>query len=626
MILQSLDKTFRQLLPWMFLTISVASSGQTPSAPIPFDTLSWDLTRARVSEYLGRNALSGTAFLKDTILRNGVIEFDMVVTGQRSYPGVIFRMASDGDYERIYFRPHLPASFSNVVQYVGTFNSIDSWQLYTGEDYTASAALPENEWVHVKLEILGCQARVTLRHDPAPILLVRHLAHGDREGKTGLIGPADGTTFFSNFRINHEIPSGFPPETGVEIPFGITEQWQMSPVFNAADIDPALTPEEQGLSNLAWKTVNCRPDGIVDLSRYISRRGSLPELVYLKTTLQSDKDTKKLFSFGYSDMISIFLNGQFLFGGNSAYTSRDPSFQGIVGLNDYINLPLKKGSNELIVALTESFVGWGLVLMEATAVDEDNHLSKKWEINKGLRLPESAVWDPEREVIYLSNFYNDGREFISRISTDGNIIDTMWVEGIVQPSGMCMFNDRLYVVGRMALVEIDPESETIVARYRFPEPGLPNDVSAGSDGSIYITDSRKNTVYRLSERQMEVWIQDEQLGRPNGILVEGDYLLVGTSADGCVKKIHRSSKLITTLVRIGNNAIIDGLTSDGKGGYLISDFNGKIYRLESNGNKQLLLDTTAPEIHAADFLYIPGRKLLVVPSLYSNKLTGYHLE
>jgi len=626
MVLKSLNKAFRQILVGFFLSFSLAGIGQTSTSTIPFDTLYWDLTGARVSEYLGRKAISGTAFLKDTLFHNGVIEFDMAVTGQRSYPGVIFRMASQDNYERIYFRPHLTAAFSNVVQYVGTFNGIDSWQLYSGDGYTASATLPENEWLHVKVEVMGGQARVTLGNDAAPALLVRHLAHGDCKGTTGLSGPPDGTAFFSNFSLRNDQPAGFPPETKEEKPYGIAEQWQMSPVFNAADIDPDLTPEEQGLGNLTWQTVTCRPDGILDLSRYTGRHGNLPDIVYLKITLHSDEETQRLFSFGYSDMITIFLNGRLLFRGNSAYTSRDPSFQGIVGLNDYINLPLKKGTNELMVSLTESFGGWGLIFRDATAVYKDKHLTKKWEINTGLRLPESAVWDPEREVIYLSNFYNDGREFISRISTDGKIIDTIWAEGIVQPSGMCLFNNHLFVVGRMALVEVDPESKTIVARHRFPDPGLPNDVTAASDGSLYITDSRKNAIYRFSEGRMELWLQDERIGRPNGILAEGDYLLAGTSADGCVKKIHLVSKLITTLVCIGNNAIIDGLTPDGKGGYLFSDFNGKIYRLESNGKKQLLLDSTAPEVHAADFLYIPGRKLLVVPSLYSNKLTGYHLE
>ena len=67
-------------------------------------------------------------------------------------------------------------------------------------------------------------------------------------------------------------------------------------------------------------------------------------------------------SFGYSDDISIFLNGQIFFTGKSAFRSRGPTFLGIVGVdNDAVYLNLKKGENELVLAVTEIFGGWGFI-------------------------------------------------------------------------------------------------------------------------------------------------------------------------------------------------------------------------------------------------------------------------
>jgi hypothetical protein len=70
---------------------------------------------------------------------------------------------------------------------------------------------------------------------------------------------------------------------------------------------------------------------------------------------------KKLY-IGYSDDVSVFLNGQILFRGRSAQNFRDPGFLGIVNAeNDAVFLPLKKGSNELILAVSELGGGWGFI-------------------------------------------------------------------------------------------------------------------------------------------------------------------------------------------------------------------------------------------------------------------------
>ncbi len=81
---------------------------------------------------------------------------------------------------------------------------------------------------------------------------------------------------------------------------------------------------------------------------------------------------------GYSDEVSVYLNGTPLFHGASAYRQRDPSFLGIVGLFDAVYLPLKKGENELTLLLTETMGGWGFVVQDATAVYEAPGVAEAW--------------------------------------------------------------------------------------------------------------------------------------------------------------------------------------------------------------------------------------------------------
>ena len=86
------------------------------------------------------------------------------------------------------------------------------------------------------------------------------------------------------------------------------------------------------------------------------------KVLYARTTIDSDRDQLKKLYLGYSDDVSVFLNGKILFRGRSAQNFRDPGFLGIVSPdNDAIYLPLKKGDNELILAISELGGGWGFI-------------------------------------------------------------------------------------------------------------------------------------------------------------------------------------------------------------------------------------------------------------------------
>ena len=76
---------------------------------------------------------------------------------------------------------------------------------------------------------------------------------------------------------------------------------------------------------------------------------------------------------------------------------------------------------------------------------------------------------------------------------------------------------------------------------------------------------------------------------------------------------------------LGSGSIMDGLQKDGNGNYLISDFNGRIFRVTKSGEKTELLNRTATQKTCADFVFIPKYKFLVIPSLYDNRLTCYKI-
>jgi hypothetical protein len=162
------------------------------------------------------------------------------------------------------------------------------------------------------------------------------------------------------------------------MPAGTLTKWSLSPSYDALtrNLERALTTSESTF--IHWEDVEAEPPGFVVIYRY--REAPHPrvsfandfskrlepqpgmKVVYARTSIDSDREQVKKLYLGYSDDVSVFLNGKILFRGRSAQNFRDPGFLGIVSPeNDAIYLPLKKGSNELMLAVSELGGGWGFI-------------------------------------------------------------------------------------------------------------------------------------------------------------------------------------------------------------------------------------------------------------------------
>jgi hypothetical protein len=593
---------------------------------IDFESDQWILRDANVSEYMGRKCLSGFAYLKDIEFENGVIEVDVAVDGSRSYPGLVFRMQSERDYERFYLRPHRMGLYPDALQYTPVINGIAGWQLYNGEGYTAMADVPTDQWVHLRMEIMGSQARLFVDNVEQPALVIHHLQHGISSGTIGLHGPNNKTAYFSNFRYEKRDDLEFAPAPEIVTPLGIAKDWEISQTFRASEINLEKSYDAQELPDLEWRRIQCEPTGLIDLARYVGRSGPETDCIWAKTKVFSDKEETREYKFGYSDAICVFLNGEALFTGSSAYRERDPSFLGIVGLFDAVYLPLKQGENELTFLIAESFGGWGFICQDGDYTYRHESMTKLWELPRQLRMPESVVYDEKRDLLYVSNYFDGGNEFISKISLDGQIIEREWISGLNRPTGLCLSGDRLYVVDRTGLVEIDMESQQIAGKYPIPGAGFANDITADESGQLYISDSRRNVIHKFFEGAFEVWLEGEEIRDPNGLCMDDNRLVFGNSGDGCVKAAAIDNKSISTIIEVGNGAIMDGVRPDGNEGYIISDFNGRVFHVSSNGTKTELLNTTVPVKYCADLEYIPKKGIVIIPSLYENNLAAYKYE
>ena len=617
------------------LTVVILAAGlpaQEASGDIvEFTPERWDLAEAKIVDHLDRKALMGAALLKDVEFEDGVVECDIAMkAGVRSYPGILFRVQSPEEYERVYLRPHRSPLYDDAVQYVAAFHGVDSWQFYNGPGWTARAVIPTDRWVHVRIEVAGTQARVFLDNAPKPALVIGDLQRGKSRGGLGLTTMADGSSFFSNFSFRPDASMQLPPAPKVHVPPGCVRDWEVSRPLKRHLLDFDRYPDIRALGASPWTKVAAQPDGVLDISRTYGRLGAEPDGILARTVVHADKEGPRKYWFGYSDEASIFLNGRLVFYGNSAYRSRDTSFLGIIGYYDALSLPLKKGSNEILFVIGEASGGWGLVLQDATAVHKAAGVEALWETGRDFLIPESAAYDPASDAFYVSNYdgYNPSRgaglQHISKLTPEGKVAGLQWVSGLNNPTGLAVRNGRLYAVERAGLVEIDISSARIVGRTALPGAGFLNDVAVADNGDVYISDSRKGSIYKISGGRAEEWLNSPDIAAPNGIQILQEKLIVGVNGDGCLKTVDLATKAVSVLANLGQGTI-DGLESDQKGNLLVSHNEGRVFRVSFDGRVETVLDTTGLRMNIADFTYVPGRNMLVFPTFTDSRVAAYRL-
>ena len=351
--------------------------------PVPFDDKRWSYqTRGHVIEFFqGYQSLylpAGEAELKDEKFLNGIIEFDIWLTERAAFQGFFFRRTSPGNHEEIYFRPHQSGN-PDAFQYTPVFNGDAAWQLYhdqydamnngfiswkprgKGMGYNGVITFSFGRWMHVKLLVNDTQAEMYLDNNEQPVTFIRRLGQEKAAGSVGLQSGVS-ACWFANFTVTH-LPSvtlktkeSFEPSRVA----GIITSWQVSAAFGEATLKNTSVLSEQFMSRQSWKTLETESNGAVNLAR-ISAVSDSTNTVLAKFTINSDKEQLKKLEFGYSDRVRLYCNGQLMYSGTTNFRTRDYRYLGTIGLFDAVYLPLKKGSNVIVLAVSENFGGWGVM-------------------------------------------------------------------------------------------------------------------------------------------------------------------------------------------------------------------------------------------------------------------------
>lgn len=332
---------------------------------VAFDPERWQIEakESRFIEHLGRRSLylkGGVAAVKGSQFTDGIIEFDMAFTEERGFMGAAWRIQDFENYEEFYVRPHQSGN-PDANQYQPVFNGVAAWQLYYGEGYGAAVRYDFNQWIHVRVAVSGRQAEVYIKDMTTPALFISELKREVKQGRVGLSAGNFAPGYYSNF--------SYTPTSNAQLrgkakaagaaPAGTVTSWMVSGPLNGKSLEGKYQLTAEDKEKLNWRQLEAESTGICNLAR-LQGVTEGRDTVFARLVIQSEREQVKKIRFGFSDAVKVYFNDRLLYGGSDIYQSRDYRFLGTTGLFDELYLPLKQGENELWMAVTENFGGWGI--------------------------------------------------------------------------------------------------------------------------------------------------------------------------------------------------------------------------------------------------------------------------
>jgi hypothetical protein len=313
------------------------------------------------------------AILKDVLFTNGTIEYDINEDGDEDETsGIWFHQRDRATAEYVYLRPapDCPGSVE-CIQYGPVVQDHVQWDVYP--EYQASAPVRQHGWNHVKLVISGKRMNVFINREATPSLQVGHLESDSPSGQIQLRGNAT----YANVVVTPDAVEGLAPAPSIDPTAAdarYVRHWQLSPASTIAiDTELGLADMLEATALAAttpWEPIAAERKGFVNLSRSHGTPRGAPDLVWLKTTITSERAQTKQVALGFARQVWIFANGAPVYTGKNFYypaAARTTPLARMTLDNGTFALPLVAGKNEVVMAISNDLrsrghYGWGFAM------------------------------------------------------------------------------------------------------------------------------------------------------------------------------------------------------------------------------------------------------------------------
>lgn len=269
-----------------------------------------------------------------------------------------------------------------------------------------------------------------------------------------------------------------------------------------------------------------------------------------------------------------------------------------------------------------------LALSLAATAHADHKLTKLWESEAALKVPESVRLDARRKVLYVSNIDGepwtaDGKGSIAKLGLDGKVIAAEWITGLDCPKGLALSDDGkwLYAADIGGVDVIDIEAGKLKTKIAIPDGIQLNDL-VNDKGTLYVSDSKGKKVYVVKDGAASVYLDEKVLKGPNGLFVHGGSLYV--LDNDSLNRVEKDKSL--KVLASGMPGGADGLENVKGGDFLVSVWSGAVWYVKADGSKELLFDGKAEKTSTADIGWDPKTMTVYVPTFFKNTVIAFKVE
>ncbi|MGJ7029814.1 ATP-binding protein [Niabella hirudinis] len=247
-----------------------------------------------------------------------------------------------------------------------------------------------------------------------------------------------------------------------------------------------------------------------------------------------------------------------------------------------------------------------------------------WKTRDSIPVPESVLPVHRENELYVSLIdgkgnEKDGKGGVGILNKDGTVKNLSWVTGLNAPKGLGLYKKNLYVADLTDVVVIDIKTAKVIKTIPIPGAVFLNDITVDRKGTVYVSDTRQNKIYKLTNDKPEVFM--EGVNSANGLKAIGTdlYVLAGKE----LWKLDARKK--KTIIASGFEQGGDGLEPVGNGDFLVTCWPGIIYYVAANGSFHKMMDVQG-QMNTADLGYDAATKTLYVPTFNSCSVVAFELK